>query len=93
MKVLIYTIGYLLFFAVLPFFFAGLVEKVKAFWAGRKGKPLWQPWYDFWKLLHKGRVVSQTTSGIFQIAPVLTLAAVITAALLLPVLGLRHWHF
>jgi formate hydrogenlyase subunit 4 len=89
MKVLIYCIGYFIFFGVLPFFFAGLIEKVKAFCSGRKGKPVWQPWYDFRKLMQKERVVSQTTSNIFQMTPLLTLAAIITAGLLIPVLGMN----
>lgn len=74
---------------VSPFFFIGLINKVKAVWAGRKGAPVLQPYYDFFKLLGKGEVVSRTTSFVFKLAPSLNIAAVLFALTIvpLPVLG------
>lgn len=87
MRIFCYLILYPIFFLVLPFYFAGLVEKVKAIWAGRKGKPVFQPWFDFQKLMGKGQVISDTTSWLFQLAPLGVAGAVLIAAFLTPLGG------
>ncbi len=69
---------------VSPLFFIGLINKVKAIWAGRKGPPLLQPYYDFFKLLGKGEVISRTTSFVFKIAPSVNVAAVLFALMIVP---------
>lgn len=66
----------------------GIINKTKAFFAGRNGPPLLQPYYDLWKLLGKGAVYSQTTSWIFRAGPIIGLSAVLAAALLAPLGGL-----
>jgi formate hydrogenlyase subunit 4 len=71
--------------ALSPFFFLGIINRVKAIWAGRKGAPLLQQYYDFSKLLNKSEVISKTTSFVFQLAPTINVAAVITALLIIPV--------
>jgi len=77
----------ILFLFISPFLFIGVINKVKAFWAGRKGPSIFQPFYDFAKLLKKGEVISTTTSFIFKLAPSLTLASVIFAGLLVPIVN------
>ncbi|MCL5031208.1 MAG: NADH-quinone oxidoreductase subunit H [Bacteroidetes bacterium] len=74
---------FILFFA--PFLFLGLINRIKAIWAGRKGSPILQPLYDFLKLLKKDEVISKTTSLVFRIAPTFNIAAVIFAFLLIPI--------
>ncbi len=73
---------------VLPLFFIGLINKVKAIWAGRKGASLLQPYYDFSKLLKKGEVISKTTSFAFRLSPSLNVAAVLFVLLMIPIPGL-----
>jgi len=68
-----------------PFFFIGLINKTKAVWAGRKGAPVIQPYYDFFKLLKKGEVISKTTSFVFLISPSINIAAVLFALMIIPV--------
>ncbi|MCX6150647.1 MAG: NADH-quinone oxidoreductase subunit H [Ignavibacteriales bacterium] len=68
-----------------PFLFLGVINRVKALWAGRKGTPILQPFYDFLKLLRKGEVISKTTSYVFKIAPSVNIAAVMFAFLILPI--------
>ena len=75
----------ILFLLIFPFLFIGLINKTKAFWAGRKGASIFQPFYDFVKLLKKGEVISTTTSFIFTIAPSLTFASTVFAGLLVPI--------
>lgn len=77
----------LLMILCMPLLILGQIGKFKAFWAGKKGPSVFQPIYDFRKLLHKDQVISTTTTYIFQIAPVITLASLIFASLLVPVLN------
>jgi len=68
-----------------PFFFIGLINKTKAIWAGRKGAPVLQPYYDFFKLLKKGEVISKTTSFVFLITPSINVASVLFAVTIIPI--------
>lgn len=70
-----------------PFLYAGIINRVKAIWSGRKGTPLLQTFYDFVKLLQKGEVISKTTSFIFKIAPSINIAIIIFAFLIIPIPG------
>src|SRR2546427_9318177 len=65
-------------------FLLGVINRTKAFFAGRRGSPLLQAYYDMWKLVHKGAVYSRTTTWVFRAGPTVGLAAVIAALLLLP---------
>ena len=67
-----------------PFLMMGLINKTKAFWAGRKGASIFQPMFDFIKLMKKDFVVSKTTSCVFRIAPIITFVTVIFASLFIP---------
>jgi formate hydrogenlyase subunit 4 len=62
----------------------GIINKTKAFVAGRAGPPLLQPYYDLRRLLCKGAVYSRTTTVIFRAGPILSLAALILAVLIVP---------
>jgi formate hydrogenlyase subunit 4 len=62
----------------------GIINRTKAFFAGRRGQPLLQTYYDLFKLFNKGVVYSRTTSWVFRAAPVIGFAAVFTASLLVP---------
>ena len=68
----------------MPPLLPGVINKTKAFFAGRTGPPLLQPYFDIYKLLRKGMVISSSTTWIFQAAPVVTLAATVLAGLLVP---------
>lgn len=68
----------------LPFLMMGVIKKTKAFWAGRKGVSLFQPLYDFIRLIKKDFVISRTTTVVFKIAPVIAIASVLAASLFVP---------
>ncbi len=65
----------------------GIINRVKARFAGRRGQPLCQLYYDLFKLLRKGAVYSRTTTWVFRIGPMGTLAAVVMALLFVPLTG------
>jgi formate hydrogenlyase subunit 4 len=69
---------------LMPPLLPGVINRTKAAFAGRTGAPLFQPYYDLFRLLRKGTVYSRTTTWIFRAGPVVTLAATLAAALFIP---------
>ena len=65
-------------------FFPGMILRTKSIASGRKGPGILQPLKDIAVLFRKGSVISTTTSWIFQAAPVIGLAAVLTSLLVIP---------
>lgn len=72
---------------VLSPFLLGVINRTKAFFVGRKGSPLLQLYYDILKLLRKGAVYSKTTTWIFIAGPIISLSAIIIAAMFIPFAG------
>ncbi|MBI4716577.1 MAG: NADH-quinone oxidoreductase subunit H [Planctomycetes bacterium] len=71
----------------LPPMLMSVIAKTKAWFAGRVGPPWLQPYYDMLKLLRKGTVYSRTTTWVFRAGPIVNLAALLTAATMIPVLS------
>lgn len=67
---------------------AGIINKVKAFFAGRCGVSIFQLYFDIFKLLKKERVHSTTSNWILAISPLAQLGFIMAALALLP-LGLN----
>jgi len=65
----------------------GVLNRTKAFYGGRRGRPFLQPYYDLWKLLHKGAVYSRTTTWVFQAGPMIALSALLVSLTLTPFAG------
>jgi formate hydrogenlyase subunit 4 len=82
------TILHVVLVLAMPPLLLGVIGKTKAAFAGRVGAPYLQLYYDLSRLMRKGVVISDTTTWLFKAGPVITLAATLLAALLLP-LG-RH---
>jgi formate hydrogenlyase subunit 4 len=75
---------HLVLLLIMPPLLLGVINKTKAFFAGRKGPPLFQLYYDLFKLARKDVVISQVTTWVFTAAPVITLTAVLLAGLMIP---------
>lgn len=69
---------------VFPPLLLGVITRIKAWFAGRVGPPLLQPYYDLFKLFRKGSVFSTTTTWVFWAGPLVSLATVAIALLLVP---------
>lgn len=69
---------------VLAPLFMGIITRVKAVFAGRRGQPLLQLYYDLYKLACKGVVYSRTTTWLFKAGPVVSMAAVFAVLFLVP---------
>lgn len=67
----------------------GIINRTKAILAGRRGQPLFQTYYDLFKLLRKGTVYSQTTTWVLRAGPVVTLAAIGVCLLIVPFAGTK----
>ncbi|MBN1864762.1 MAG: NADH-quinone oxidoreductase subunit H [Victivallales bacterium] len=64
---------------ILAPFMIGVVNRTKAFFAGRNGQPLFQLYFDIFKLLRKGAVISRSTTWVFRGAPAVSLASIVFA--------------
>jgi len=69
----------------------GVINRVKAFFAGRRGQPLMQLYFELYKLLLKTPVYSRTTSWVFKAGPVIGVSAMVTALAVLPFAGRRSF--
>ncbi|MDH7506998.1 MAG: NADH-quinone oxidoreductase subunit H [Candidatus Thermoplasmatota archaeon] len=82
------TIGLALFGIVFGLFYKGIDRKISARMQGRIGPPLRQPFRDVAKLFNKENIVPENSiSWIFNLTPLLGLAATISILLFLPVGG------
>lgn len=66
---------------------AGVINRTKAIFAGRRGPPMLQLYRDLAKLLRKGAVYSRTTTWVFRAGPVISLAAAMIALAFVPLGG------
>ena len=76
--------GRLALWLLLPPLLPGVINKVKAWFAGRRGPPVLQLYYDLARLWRKGVVLSTLASPGFVIGPAVAWVALAGAALLLP---------
>ena len=65
-----------------------IINRTKAVFAGRRGQPWLQPYWELWKLLHKGAVYSHTTTVVFVAGPIVGCAATALALLFVPLGGI-----
>ncbi len=66
---------------------AGVINRVKAFFSGRRGQPLLQLYLELYKLSRKTPVYSRTTTWVFKAGPVIGLSALLAALAVLPFAG------
>ena len=62
----------------------GIINRTKAFVAGRRGPPVLQPYRDIAKYLRRGAVYGDVTTWLFRLGPVVGLAALAAALLVTP---------
>jgi formate hydrogenlyase subunit 4 len=87
MDTIIHYAIHILLALTLPPLLLGVIGKTKALCAGRFGAPFLQPYYDIIKLFQKGSVFSTTTTWVFKAGPVVGLATVVLAVLMVPLAG------
>jgi formate hydrogenlyase subunit 4 len=83
----------LIFQGLLPFLFilgaspllVGIINKQKARLTGRLGAPVWQPYYDLFRISRKETIYAATASFISRLAPVVSFSAILIAGFMLPI--------
>lgn len=81
---MISTLLHLAAVIALPPLLFGVINRTKAFFGGRQGPPVLQPYFDLARLLQKGTVQSTTTTWLFRFGPIAGLVTSLIAALLIP---------
>ena len=74
---------------ITSFVFTGLIIRTKSIVSGRKGPGIFQPVKNVWVLLNKGIVYSGISGPITRMAPVVVLASIVVASLMVPVAGFK----
>ncbi|MBI3828154.1 MAG: NADH-quinone oxidoreductase subunit H [Planctomycetes bacterium] len=87
MDTLVHNSVHVVLALTLPPLLLGLIAKTKALFAGRKGPPLLQWYFDLIRLFQKGSVFSQTTTWVFRAGPVVGLVTAAMAILLIPMVN------
>jgi formate hydrogenlyase subunit 4 len=73
---------------VLPPLMGGLIVKIKAWFAGRRGPSVLQPYYDLARLWRKGAVYSEVTTPVFRLGPPVIVATSLVAGMIVPLAGI-----
>ncbi len=78
----------LLFVSVIGLLLAGLDRKILARMQKRKGPPLVQPFYDFFKLMGKETIIPDAANRkVFLAAPIVGFASLVVMMLFIPIFG------
>jgi formate hydrogenlyase subunit 4 len=64
----------------------GLIRWLKARLQGRRGAPVWTPYFELRRLFRKETLISPNASWIFRAAPFVVFGSTVVVALLVPVL-------
>src|SRR5271154_5691245 len=72
------------FLILMPPLLLGVINRMKAWFAGRRGPPVLQLYFDLARLVRKQMVVSSATTWVFRTGPMFALVAVVLAGLLIP---------
>ena len=70
MMMIVTILLHLLLLLLMPPLLLGVINKTKAWFAGRVGPPVFQPYYDLSRLMKKGMVLSTTTTWVFRVGPI-----------------------
>ena len=69
---------------LMPPLLIGVINKTKAWSAGRQGPPLLQLYYDLLRLFRKDMVLGRTTTWVFRAGPLISVTTVLLAGVLAP---------
>lgn len=83
-KMIIAVICHWLTVIVLAPFFIGVIAVVKAFFAGKRGPSVFQPYFDLIRLVQKNCVYSRSTTWVFRLTPSINVGVILAVSLLVP---------
>ncbi len=76
-----------LFIVIASMLYSGILRKLAARMQNRKGPPIWQPFWDFIKLLSKDTIQPEQARPGYNVWPTLGMVSVLVAALAIPIAG------
>ncbi|MDD2216277.1 MAG: NADH-quinone oxidoreductase subunit H [Eubacteriales bacterium] len=85
MKIIVYIVIQILVIMMAAPLINGIIRKIKAYAQKRKGAPIFQMYFDLFKLFKKSTVVSEVSSWVFNAAPYVVFSTTLVASLLIPV--------
>ena len=88
MEIGIHLLSLIIALVTAPLLF-GVINKTKAFFAGRRGAPLFQAYYDLFKLLRKDWIVTSHATWITHVAPIVIFASTLAATWFVPLFASR----
>lgn len=65
----------------------GIIKKTKALFQTRKGPNIFQTYFDLYKYMQKESVVSEHTSWIFRVSPLIYFSSMLVVAAIVPVVA------
>lgn len=77
----------MIFIIIFSLFYFGFLRKITARMQNRIGPPLWQPIFDIIKLFSKENIIPENAKLGFTLWPVLSIASILTAGLMIPIGG------
>jgi formate hydrogenlyase subunit 4 len=81
--VFVYSVVGVIAVFVCSLFFEGIDRKLAARMQNRIGPPIIQPFFDFWKLCHKERIIPAAASPLFKLMPYLTVGFAFLGSILI----------
>jgi len=79
---------------IIGFLYMGIMRKIAARMQHRIGPPIWQPFFDFFKLMSKENITTKETVGLLAtFCPIISFAAMLTVVMLLPIPGYTPLSF
>jgi formate hydrogenlyase subunit 4 len=83
---LVQQLAQVAFILALAPLFPGVIDRAKHIVQSKRGPSIFQRYRDLWKLLRKGSVIPEDSSGLFRLAPYLAFVTPLMVAMLIPVL-------
>ena len=82
-----------LFVFIVGMLLAGVDRKILARMQHRVGPPIWQPFYDFFKLMGKETIIPDAANGpVYMIAPLAGLASLVVLGTFIPVFNFQAFN-
>lgn len=81
------TLAHIAVVLCMPLLLVGTINRIKSWWAGRRGPGLLQFFHDLRRLLHKRPVHSDTATPLFRLGAYVVLVCALVAMAFAPLLG------
>ncbi len=79
---------------IIGLLYQGIMRKVAAHMQHRVGPPIWQPFFDFLKLMSKENIQTKNSVGfLMTICPIISFSSMLTVIIFVPIAGFNLLNF